>query len=92
MTPATNKPSSNKAKGESIQQRRLTRQSRLRYRIEQDADAFHSNDAVVSSLPASPLRSTCDRWSSSAVPQPLPLPESPLTRRPDHLHALPFSR
>jgi mitogen-activated protein kinase kinase kinase 3 len=101
MTPtATNKSSfssscsSNQGgKGQSIQQRRLTRQRRLCYPgggDNQDGESFDSNEAVSFSLPSSPLRTSSDHWSSSAVPQPLPLPESPLTRH--HHAALPFSR
>ncbi|CAL0319020.1 unnamed protein product [Lupinus luteus] len=69
---------------QTLQQRRLTRQRRLRYLTDQDA-GVHS----TSSLPASPIRSFnsggsySDHWSSSAVPQPLPLPETPLTHRPE---------
>ncbi|XP_022636710.1 mitogen-activated protein kinase kinase kinase 5 isoform X2 [Vigna radiata var. radiata] len=68
----------------TIKQRRLTRQGRLRYLSDKDA-ALHS----TTSLPASPLPSfksgsSSDHWSSSAVPQPLPRPDSPLTRRYDH--------
>jgi mitogen-activated protein kinase kinase kinase 3 len=80
-------------KGQSIQQRRLTRQRRLCYPgggDNQDGESFDSNEAVSFSLPSSPLRTSSDHWSSSAVPQPLPLPESPLTRH--HHAALPFSR
>lgn len=70
----------------TIHQRRLTRQRKLRYLTDKDA-GLHS----TSSLPASPLpsfksASSSDHWSSSAVPQPLPRPDSPLTRRHDHHH------
>ncbi|GAU36142.1 hypothetical protein TSUD_316710 [Trifolium subterraneum] len=95
---ATNKSSSSCSslnqggKGQSIQQRRLTRQRRLFYPSDnnQESEYFHSNEGVSFSLPSSPLRTSSDHWSSSAVPQPLPLPESPLTRH--HHAALPFSR
>ncbi|AES73243.1 putative mitogen-activated protein kinase kinase kinase STE-STE11 family [Medicago truncatula] len=101
MTPTTtnkscSSSSSQGSKGQSIQQRRLTRQKRLCYPNDQDVgESFHSTDVAVSfSLPTSPYRTSSDHWSTSAVPQPLPLPESPLTtRRPDHhAAALPFSR
>ncbi|CAL5204639.1 unnamed protein product [Lathyrus oleraceus] len=90
----SNKPSSpNRGKGQSIQQRRFTRQKRLFYPTDhQDGEAFLSTESVSFSLPASPLRSSSDHWSSSAVPLPLPLPESPLTRRPDHHAAVPCAR
>ncbi|ESW08646.1 hypothetical protein PHAVU_009G062400 [Phaseolus vulgaris] len=68
----------------TIKQRRLTRQGRLRYVTDKDA-GLHS----TTSLPSSPLpsfKSASDHWSSSAVPQPLPRPDSPLTRRYDHHH------
>ncbi|XP_027355560.1 mitogen-activated protein kinase kinase kinase 5-like [Abrus precatorius] len=77
----SNKPTS---PSPTIQQRRLTRQRRLRYMSDQDAGlGLHPTS---SSLPASPLPSfvkSSDHWSSSAIPQPLPRPDSPLTRRPD---------
>lgn len=101
MTPTTtnkscSSSSSQGSKGQSIQQRRLTRQKRLCYPNDQDVgESFNSTDVAVSfSLPTSPYRTSSDHWSTSAVPQPLPLPESPLTtRRPDHhVAALPFSR
>ncbi|XP_040872171.1 mitogen-activated protein kinase kinase kinase 5 isoform X2 [Glycine max] len=70
----------------TIHQRRLTRQRKLRYTSDKDA-ALHS----TTSLPASPLpsfksASSSDHWSSSAVPQPLPRPDSPWIRRHDHHH------
>ncbi|CAK8568244.1 unnamed protein product [Lathyrus sativus] len=92
MNPTTNKPS---APNQSLQQRRHTRQRMLCYPNDQEAETFHSTVAVTISLPASPRRSSSYRWSSSPVvsqPLPLPLPESPLTRRPDHHATLPFSR
>lgn len=92
MTPTTNKPSS---PNQSIQQRRLTRQRMLGYPNDQEGETFHSTVAVTISLPASPRRSSSYSRSSSPVfpqPLPLPLPESPLTRRPDNLATLPISR
>ena len=70
-------------------QRRLTRQRKLRHLSDHDIIGLHFRE--TSSLPASPQsprksRSpgcSSEHWSSSAVPQPLPLPESPLTRRPE---------
>ncbi|XP_015934263.1 mitogen-activated protein kinase kinase kinase 5 isoform X1 [Arachis duranensis] len=61
------------SKGQSIQQRRLTRQRRLR-----DHDA--ATDTY--SLPASPLPSF-KSFDSPSMPLPLPRPDSPLTRRPE---------
>ncbi|KAL5074813.1 hypothetical protein RYX36_013797 [Vicia faba] len=79
---SSNKPSSpNRGKGkgvQSIQQRRLTRQKRLCYPTDLDGEPF---EGVSFSLPASPLRSSGDHRSCSAVPLPLP---SPFTRRTDH--------
>ncbi|KAI4316747.1 hypothetical protein L6164_024695 [Bauhinia variegata] len=75
--------------GQSLQQRRLTRQRKLRHLSPHDV-GLHFTDTEPSSLPATPQSSRksmspggSDHWSSSAVPQPLPLPESPLTRRPE---------
>lgn len=77
--------------GHSHSQRRLTRQRKLRHVSDEDL-GFHSSHRFRSS-PCSPdfarkLKSVLasagsDHWSSSAVPQPLPLPEASLPRRPD---------
>ncbi|RDX68248.1 Mitogen-activated protein kinase kinase kinase 5, partial [Mucuna pruriens] len=68
----------------TIKQRRLTRQGRLRYLTDRDAGLHSTNSLPASPLPSFKSCSTSDHWSSSAVPQPLPLPESPLIRRHDH--------
>ncbi|XP_020219286.1 mitogen-activated protein kinase kinase kinase 5 [Cajanus cajan] len=72
----------------TIQQRRLTRQNRLRYLTDEDAGLRSTISLPASPLPSFKSGSSSDHWSSSAVPQPLPLPESPLTRR--HLGSPPF--
>ncbi|CAJ1973360.1 unnamed protein product [Sphenostylis stenocarpa] len=78
-----NKPSSPPP---TIKQRRLTRQGRLRHLTHKDS-ALHSTTSLPSSpLPSFKSTSASDHWSSSAVPQPLPRPDSPLTRRHDHHH------
>lgn len=106
-TPSSNSPSAGAngnagnflyRRGQSfLHQRRLTRQRKLRHLSDYDVGLQFTDD---SSLPASPHSSLKSRssggsehWSSSAVPQPLPLPELPLTRRPEstapspgHLH------
>ncbi|KAL5068305.1 hypothetical protein RYX36_019192 [Vicia faba] len=75
-------PNRGKGKGvQSIRQRRLTRQKKLRYPTDLDGEPF---EGVSFSLPASPLRSSGDHRSCSAVPLPLP---SPFTRWTDH-HAI----
>ncbi|TKY75105.1 Mitogen-activated protein kinase kinase kinase YODA [Spatholobus suberectus] len=88
--------SSNKLSSPSptLQQRRLTRQRRLRYLTDKDAGLHSTTSLPASPLPSFKSGSTSDHWSSSAVPQPLPLPESPLTRRHDHQHlgSPPFER
>ncbi|MED6218255.1 hypothetical protein PIB30_025178 [Stylosanthes scabra] len=61
-------------KAQSLQQRRLTRQRRLR-----DHDAASTDTC---SLPASPPPSFNKSSDSPAHPLPLPRPDSPLTRRP----------
>ncbi|XP_027331591.1 mitogen-activated protein kinase kinase kinase 5-like isoform X2 [Abrus precatorius] len=65
--------------------RRLTRLRKLRHLSDQDIGSLYSPELF--SLPGSPelcLKSRCrrgfDHRSYSAPPQPLPLPESPLTR------------
>ncbi|XP_019437994.1 PREDICTED: mitogen-activated protein kinase kinase kinase YODA-like isoform X1 [Lupinus angustifolius] len=66
---------------QSLQQRRLTKQKRLRYLTDQDAGVNSTSSLPASPLPCFNIGSCSDHWSSSAVPQPLPLPETPLTHR-----------
>ncbi|KAJ1419778.1 Protein kinase domain [Sesbania bispinosa] len=79
--------------GNSVPARRLTRQRKLRHLSDQDIGSLYSTDSSPSSSspsfqgsPEPSLKSRSlgcsDHRSSSASPQPLPLPESPLTRRP----------
>lgn len=76
----------------TIHQRRLTRQGRLRYLRDKDVGLHSTTSLPASPLPSFKSGSTSDHWSSSAVPQPLPRPDSPLTRRHDnhHLGSPPF--
>jgi hypothetical protein len=64
---------------QSFTQRRLTRQRKLRHVSEQDIGFQGSPDSSRKSR--SPGES--EHWSISAVPQPLPLPELPSSRRPE---------
>ncbi|KAJ7958117.1 mitogen-activated protein kinase kinase kinase YODA-like [Quillaja saponaria] len=75
-------------KGQSFTQRRLTRQRKLRHLSDHDLGWYMR--VTSTSLPASPESTrrssspaSSDHWSYSAVPQPLPLPEFSLTRRPE---------
>ncbi|XP_028757605.1 mitogen-activated protein kinase kinase kinase 5 isoform X2 [Neltuma alba] len=67
--------------------RRLTRARRLRHLTDHDVGLHLTDDSSLMASPPSSRKSRssggCEHWSSSAVPQPLPLPESPLTRRPE---------
>ncbi|KAE9586787.1 hypothetical protein Lal_00005005 [Lupinus albus] len=66
---------------QSLQQRRFTKQRKLRYLTDQDAGVNSTSSLPASPLPSFNIGSCSDHWSSSAVPQPLPLPETPLTHR-----------
>ncbi|KAF3446227.1 hypothetical protein FNV43_RR11406 [Rhamnella rubrinervis] len=74
---------------QSLNQRRLTRQRKLRHVTEQDLglpSAERSRSSPVSPDSSRNSRSPCrlvDHWSSFAMPQPLPLPGSYVIRRPD---------
>lgn len=76
--------SSSSSPSPTIHQRRLTRQGRLRYLTDKDVGLHSTTSLPASPLPSFKSGSNSDHWSSSAVPQPLPLPDSPLTRRHDH--------
>lgn len=87
---------------ESLNQRRLTRQRKLRHVTDQDLGlslAVRTSSSPVSPDSSLKPRSPCgvvDHWSSSAMPQPLPLPGSCMIRRPDSTAAegvgAPFGR
>ncbi|XP_062098855.1 mitogen-activated protein kinase kinase kinase 5-like isoform X2 [Humulus lupulus] len=70
-------------------ERRLTRQRKLRYVTDQELGITHLNERSSRSSPTSPdsdRKSSSPRarhWSFSAVPHPLPLPDSPMVRRPE---------
>ncbi|TKY57774.1 Mitogen-activated protein kinase kinase kinase YODA [Spatholobus suberectus] len=68
--------------GDFVLARRLTRQRKLRHLSDQDIGLFHSDEfpSFAGSLESRP-HGGANRRSFSAQPQPLPLPESPLTRR-----------
>lgn len=79
--------------GHSLAQRRLTRQRKL-WHVSDDDIEFHFPQRSHSSpcSPDSSLKSNSSsaspgsyHWSFSAVPQPLPLPEATLARRPDSI-------
>ncbi|XP_065881364.1 mitogen-activated protein kinase kinase kinase 5-like isoform X2 [Euphorbia lathyris] len=66
--------------------RKLTRQRKLRHVTHRDiglhfTDPFNSPHDSPGSATKQP--SSSNPWFSSAVPQPLPLPETPLTKRPE---------
>ncbi|XP_054798590.1 mitogen-activated protein kinase kinase kinase 5-like isoform X2 [Prosopis cineraria] len=67
--------------------RRLTRVRKLRHLTDHDVGLHLTDDSSLLASPPPSLKSRSsggsEHWSSSAVPQPLPLPESPLTRRPE---------
>lgn len=74
--------------GQSFLQRpRLTRQRKLRYLSDYEVGLHVSDDSSLSASPQASLNSHSpggsEHRSTSAVPQPLPLPESPLTRQPE---------
>ncbi|XP_015884780.1 mitogen-activated protein kinase kinase kinase 5 [Ziziphus jujuba] len=74
---------------QSLNQRRLTRQRKLRHVSYKELGLHSESDERSRSSPVSPdssrkSRSPCavDHWSSSAMPQPLPLPGSSFNRKP----------
>jgi len=69
----------NRGRIQSFTQRRLTRQKKLRHVGEQEIGLQGSPHSSRKSR--SPGES--EHWSISAVPQPLPLPELPSSRRPE---------
>ncbi|XP_028209802.1 serine/threonine-protein kinase sepA-like isoform X2 [Glycine soja] len=82
LSPSTSTGAKQIPGGDFAPARRLTRQRKLRHLTNQDTGFFHSDE--FSFLPGSPeFRSHggSDHRSFSALPQPLPLPEAPLTRR-----------
>ncbi|KAF2324421.1 hypothetical protein GH714_013874 [Hevea brasiliensis] len=77
----------------SFTQRRLTRQRKLRHVSEHELglqfiDPLNSPHGSPDSAQKPRSLGSSDRWFSSAVPQPLPLPEWPLTKRPDLLGSI----
>ncbi|OAY50885.1 mitogen-activated protein kinase kinase kinase 5 [Manihot esculenta] len=81
---------SNNRSQSSFTQRRLTRQRKLRHVSDRELGLQlidPSNSSPCSPDSARKPRSLgySDRWFSSAVPQPLPLPEWHLTKRPEPL-------
>ncbi|PON38097.1 Serine/threonine protein kinase [Parasponia andersonii] len=70
-------------------ERRLTRQRKLRYATDQDLGISRLNERSSRSSPSSPdsarkpARDDRHHWSFSVVPHPLPLPDSPVVRRPE---------
>ncbi|KAL2964001.1 hypothetical protein AAZX31_17G232700 [Glycine max] len=82
LSPSTSTGAKQIPGGDFAPARRLTRQRKLRHLTIQDTGFFHSDE--FSFFPGSPeFRSHggSDHRSFSALPQPLPLPEAPLTRR-----------
>lgn len=82
LSPSPSTPAKQIDAGDLAPAPRLTRQRKLRHLTNQDTGFFHSDE--FSFLPGSPeFRSHggSDHRSFSALPQPLPLPEAPLTRR-----------
>ncbi|KAK4276646.1 hypothetical protein QN277_014772 [Acacia crassicarpa] len=67
--------------------RRLTRARKLRYLSDHDVGLHLTDDSSLLPSPPSSRKTRSsggsEHWSSTAVPQPLPLPDSPLTRRPE---------
>ncbi|KAL2973976.1 hypothetical protein AAZX31_14G077500 [Glycine max] len=82
LSPSPSTPAKQIDAGDFSPARRLTRQRKLRHLTHQDIGFFHSDESsFLPGLPEFRSHAGSDHRSFSALPQPLPLPEAPLTRR-----------
>ncbi|KAG4962433.1 hypothetical protein JHK84_039529 [Glycine max] len=82
LSPSPSTPAKQIDAGDLAPAPRLTRQRKLRHLTHQDIGFFHSDESsFLPGLPEFRSHAGSDHRSFSALPQPLPLPEAPLTRR-----------